>query len=76
MVIEKGRPFFTAPPHDLLPKIVFAPATVHERGWLLLFNACLSTALSLISSPNARLNRGVQWNTWLLLEDASIFLGT
>lgn len=27
-----------------------------------------------MSSPDARLNRGVQWNTWLLLDDASIFL--
>ena len=24
--------------------------------------------------PDARLNRGVLWNTWLLLDDSSIFL--
>lgn len=74
MVIEKGRPFFTTPCPDQLSKIVFKPSTVHERGWLLLFNACLSTTLSLMDMPDARLNRGVQWNTWLLLDDASIFL--
>jgi hypothetical protein len=74
MGIEKGRPFFAIPPPDLMHKIVFEPSTVQERGWLLLFNAFLSTALSLTSTPDLRLNRGVQWNTWLLLDDASIFL--
>lgn len=74
VTIEKGRPLFTAPPPGLLLRIVFEPSNIRERGWLLLFNAFLSTALSLMGSADARLNRGVQWNTWLLLENASIFL--
>lgn len=72
--IAKGRPFFKAPSPGLLPKIVFEPSSVRDRGWLLLFNAFMSTALSLMASGDAKLNRGVQWNTWMLLEDSSIFL--
>jgi hypothetical protein len=72
--IEKGTPFFTIPPPELLPKLVFQPSKVQERGWLLLFNALLSTNLSLMKSSDTRLNQGLQWNTWMLIEDSGVFL--
>jgi hypothetical protein len=72
--MEKGTPFFVSPPTELLPKLVFEPSSVEGRGWLLLFNAFLSTAVASMKPQDVRLTRGYQWNTWMLLEDASIFL--
>jgi len=72
--IEKGAPLFSLPPPDLLSKIIFEPSAVQERGWLLLVNAFLSTAIFLMKPSNPRLSRELQWNVWMLLEDSSIFL--
>ncbi|KAH8594957.1 hypothetical protein B0O99DRAFT_167894 [Bisporella sp. PMI_857] len=73
--IERGKPFFTTPPKDLLPKLAFEPAAVKERGWLLLFNAFLSGAMKRLQPPEStRLIQGLQWNTWMVLEDSSIIL--
>jgi hypothetical protein len=72
--MERGRPCFGQPPQELLPKLAFEPSTVKERGWLLLYNALLSTTFSLLEPTNVRVNRGLQWNTWTIMEDASIFL--
>ncbi|KAF8859330.1 hypothetical protein BDZ45DRAFT_783091 [Acephala macrosclerotiorum] len=72
--MRKGAPFFSLPPEDLLPKIVFEPSTVRERGWILLFNALVSTDLALRDSPDLRLSRCLQWNIWMIIEDSSIFL--
>lgn len=72
--MRKGAPFFSSPPEGLLTKIVFEPSTVRERGWLLLFNALVSTDLALRDHPNLRLSRCLQWNIWMIVEDSSIFL--
>jgi hypothetical protein len=57
-----------------MPKLAFEPSKVQERGWLLLFNAFLSTTVSLMKPPDMRLTRGLQWNTWMLIEDSGVFL--
>lgn len=72
--IERGKPFFTMPPVDIIPKLAFEPKTVSERAWLLLYNAFLSTTIAFIEPSNTRLNRGLQWNVWIILQDSSFFL--
>ncbi|CZR64472.1 uncharacterized protein PAC_14370 [Phialocephala subalpina] len=72
--MAKGSPFFSSPPEGLVPKIAFEPSAVKERGWLLLFNALVSTDLALREPPDLRLSRCLQWNIWMLIEDSSIFL--
>jgi len=72
--IEKGKPFFFAPPLQLVRKLAFEPSQIDERGWLLLFNSTASTTVSLISPLDERLARGLQWNIWMLLEDSTLFL--
>ncbi|KAE8445521.1 hypothetical protein EG329_013284 [Mollisiaceae sp. DMI_Dod_QoI] len=72
--MSAGGPFCQKPPEELLPRIVFEPSTVKERGWLLLFNAVVSTNLAVMKPPDLRLSRCLQWNTWMLVEDSSIFL--
>lgn len=65
---------FGPPPPELVPKLMFEPSTVNERGWLLLFNARLSIDFALEEPSNTRVTRGLQWNIWTLIEDSSIFL--
>jgi hypothetical protein len=72
--LQRGSPFFTMPPVDILPKLAFEPSKVEERGWVLLFNAFLTTAVSLIQPPDTRLFRGLQWNIWMLMEGSGFFL--
>ncbi|APA14941.1 hypothetical protein sscle_14g097110 [Sclerotinia sclerotiorum 1980 UF-70] len=72
--IERGKPFFTMPPLDIIPKLAFEPKTISERAWLLLYNAFLSTAIAFMEPSNARVNRGLQWNVWIILQDSSFFL--
>ena len=71
---RKGKPFFKSPPSDLLTKLVFEPFGVSERGWLLSFDAFLSTAVALGKPSDTRMIRGLLWNTWVLLEDSALFL--
>ena len=73
-VLEQARPLFIEPSHDLLPKIVYEPATVVERGWVLLFNCIVYTATAVRDPPSTALKSRLRWNTWLALEDAGLFL--
>ncbi|KAF7909060.1 hypothetical protein EAE99_011541 [Botrytis elliptica] len=72
--IERGKPFFTMPPLDIIPKLAFEPKRVSERAWLLLYNAFLSTTIAFMEPSNTRINRGLQWNVWIILQDSSFFL--
>ncbi|KAJ8058736.1 hypothetical protein OCU04_011727 [Sclerotinia nivalis] len=72
--IERGKPFFTMPPVDIIPRLAFEPKTISERAWLLLYNAFLSTTVAFMEPSNARVNRGLQWNVWIILQDSSFFL--
>jgi hypothetical protein len=72
--IAKAQPFFTMPPVGMLPTLAFEPSKVEERGWVLLFNALLTTDVSLMQPLDTRLSRGLQWNIWMLMEDSDFFL--
>ncbi|TGO62397.1 hypothetical protein BCON_0020g00700 [Botryotinia convoluta] len=72
--IERGKPFFTMPPLDIILKLAFEPKRVSERAWLLLYNAFLSTTIAFMEPSNTRINRGLQWNVWIILQDSSFFL--
>ncbi|ESZ91147.1 hypothetical protein SBOR_8481 [Sclerotinia borealis F-4128] len=72
--IERGKPFFTMPPIDIIPKLAFEPKTISERAWLLLYNAFLSATIAFMEPSNNRINRGLQWNVWMMLQDFSFFL--
>lgn len=75
-IIDLGAPFFARPPPELLPKLAFEPSTVEERGWVLLFNCTISTTLALQEDPgpDAELALKYRWNTWVSLEESTLFL--
>lgn len=73
-IIDIGEPFFSRPPPDLLPKIVFEPWLVPERGWVVIFNSLLAAAIPPEETFARGLSLRLRWNTWLALEDSSMFL--
>lgn len=72
--MTRGKPFFLDPPPDMLENLAFDPSSVQERGWVLLFNAYLTTVVSLGEPRNTSLCKGLQWNTWMCMEDSSVLL--
>jgi hypothetical protein len=72
--IRRRNLFFISPPSALLPKLAFEPSKIQERGWLLIFNTILSTAVALSEVPDTKLSHGLMWNTWTVLEDSAVFL--
>lgn len=73
-IIVVGEPFFSTLPLGLLPKIVFEPWTVAERGWVVIFNCILAAAIP-PDEPFARgLSLRLRWNTWPALDDSCMFL--
>jgi hypothetical protein len=71
--MSEGTSINQPPPAGFLPKMAFEPSKV-ERGWVLMFNCLLWTHLSFLEPQNLTLNRKLQWNTWLCLDSASLFL--
>jgi hypothetical protein len=62
------------PSTDLLSKILFKPTSVSERGWVLLFY-CLTSNLNALQKPSfSSLQRKLRWNTWVALDNGSLFL--
>jgi hypothetical protein len=61
------------PPTGMEDQIAFAPSTV-PRGWVLLFY-CLAATSSVLQAPQyATLKPKLRWNTWMALDDGSLFL--
>ena len=74
VIMDSAKPIFAGPPAQIQQSIVFEPSTCSERGWILLFNALLSTNLSLTEPQNTRLIRGLQWNAWMVLEESNLLM--
>lgn len=63
------------PPEDLLQKIIYEPASVEERGWLVIFNCLVFNGTPADDHPQTvALRARLRWNTWLALDDSSLFL--
>ncbi|KAH8807173.1 hypothetical protein F5884DRAFT_899619 [Xylogone sp. PMI_703] len=74
-VIHAGRPLYMPPAEDLLEKIIYEPSTVADRGWIVLFNWLVFTGTPAGQDPRTiSLRARLRWNTWLALDDSSLFL--
>lgn len=72
-ILERGRPMFDLPADGLELQIAFEPSMVQERGWVLLFN-CLTVSSSALDGPQYDvLKSKLRWNTWVALDDGSLF---
>ncbi|KIM96429.1 hypothetical protein OIDMADRAFT_58751 [Oidiodendron maius Zn] len=73
-IIDIGEPFFSRPPPDLLPNIVFDPWLVPKRDWVAIFNSLLAAAIPPEETFARGLSLRLRRNTWLALQDSSMFL--
>jgi hypothetical protein len=74
MCIDLGGSFFQRPPPDVLANIILDPGSIKERGWIIIFNCIVSTAVSLQKDSSDVLKEGLRWNTKHAMDDATIFL--
>ncbi|KAJ5895440.1 fungal specific transcription factor domain-containing protein [Penicillium taxi] len=74
MVVEKGHPLHLPPPRELLSKIIYEPSAVTERGWIVLFNFLSLVATTGQDPLSKAMSARLRWNTWLALDDSSLFL--
>lgn len=73
-VIKKGRPLHISPTRENLSKIVYEPAKVSERGSVVSFNFLVLYATPALDPPSTALRERLRWNTWVALDDSSLFL--
>ena len=72
--LDPGYPVFVRPDMDLVPKIISEPQNVPEKAWVVIANCILTSVIAAIESPSSSLCRSLQWNTFLALDEATIFL--
>ncbi|KAH8807251.1 hypothetical protein F5884DRAFT_856835 [Xylogone sp. PMI_703] len=70
--MDRARPLFEPLSHKFLEKIAFDPSKIQERGWLLIFNSVLSSSIVSKDMQDTKVNRGLMWNTLIVLEDPII----
>lgn len=72
--LDSGYPVFVRPDMDLVPKIISEPQNLPEKAWVVIANCILTSVIAATESPSSSLCRSLQWNTFLALDDATIFL--
>jgi hypothetical protein len=73
-IINRAKPLYVLPTEELLSSILYEPSTVAERGWVVTFNYLLLHSVPSHDPPSRSLKTRLRWNSWLALNDSTLFL--